>query len=88
MRPNKKNNAGARPYDYLMMFKIMILHRYYGLSDKQVEYKIIDRRSFQEFLGLDTADKVPDKKTFWLFRENLIIIRISYFNIILAIIPL
>jgi len=68
----KKNNAGAKPYDYVMMFKIMILQRYYGLGDKQVEYQIIDRRSFQEFLCLDTGDKVPDEKTVWLFRENLI----------------
>ena len=68
----KKSNAGARPYDYVMMFKIMILQRYYGLGDKQVEYQIIDRRSFQEFLGLETGDKVPDEKTVWLFRENLI----------------
>jgi len=69
---DKKNNAGAKPYDYVMMFKIMILQRYYGLGDKQVEYQIIDRRSFQEFLGLETGDKVPDEKTVWLFRENLI----------------
>lgn len=55
-----------------MMFKIMILQRYYGLGDKQVEYQIINRRSFQEFLGLDTGDKAPDEKAVWLFRENLI----------------
>jgi len=30
---NKKNNAGANPYDVVMMFKILILQRYYGLGD-------------------------------------------------------
>jgi len=69
---NKKNNAGARPFDYVMMFKIMILQRYYGLGDKQIEYQIIDRTSFKKFLGLETGDKVPDEKTVWLFRETLI----------------
>lgn len=69
--PKRKSNAGARPYDYVMMFKIMILQRYYGLGDKQVEYQIIDRTSFKDFLGLDTGDKVPDEKTIWAFRETL-----------------
>jgi len=71
-KTNKKNNAGARPFDYVMMFKIMILQRYYGLGDKQIEYQIIDRMSFKRFLGLETGDKVPDEKTVWAFRENLI----------------
>ena len=68
----KKNNAGAKPYDVVMMFKIMILQRYYGLGDKQVEFQIIDRLSFKKFLGIESGDKVPDEKTVWLFRENLI----------------
>jgi transposase, IS5 family len=68
---NKKNNAGAKPYDVVMMFKIMILQRYYGLGDSQIEYQILDRLSFKKFLGLESGDKVPDEKTVWLFRENL-----------------
>jgi transposase, IS5 family len=68
---NKKNNAGAKPYDLVLMFKILILQRYYGLGDKQVEYQILDRTSFKNFLGLDTGDKIPDEKTVWAFRENL-----------------
>lgn len=68
---NKKNQAGAKPYDYMMMFKIIILQRYYGLGDKQMEYQIIDRISFKNFLGLESGDKVPDEKTIWAFRENL-----------------
>lgn len=54
-----------------MMFKIIILQRYYGLGDKQVEYQIIDRTSFKNFLDLGTGDKVPDEKTVWAFREAL-----------------
>lgn len=68
---NKKNSAGARPYDVLILFKIMVLQRYFGLSDRQVEYQIVDRTSFKEFLGLDSGDKVPDEKTIWAFREEL-----------------
>jgi IS5 family transposase len=68
---NKKNNAGAKPFDVVLLFKILILQRYFGLGDKQVEYQIIDRISFKNFLGLESGDKVPDEKTVWLFRENL-----------------
>jgi len=71
LNTDKKNNAGAKPYDVVMMFKIMILQRYYGLGDKQVEFQIIDRTSFKKFLGLESGDKVPDEKTVWAFRENL-----------------
>lgn len=67
----KKNNAGAKPFDVVMMFKIMILQRYYGLGDTQIEYQILDRLSFKKFLGLETGDKVPDEKTVWAFREKL-----------------
>ena len=71
LNTNKKNNAGAKPFDVVMMFKILILQRYYGLGDKQVEFQIIDRMSFKQFLGLETGDKVPDEKTVWAFRETL-----------------
>lgn len=71
LNENKKNNAGAKPYDIVMMFKIMILQRYYGLGDTQIEYQILDRLSFKKFLGLESGDKVPDEKTVWAFREKL-----------------
>ena len=72
LNKEKKSNAGSKPYDVVMMFKIMILQRYYGLGDTQVEYQIIDRTSFKNFLGLESGDKVPDEKTIWAFREMLI----------------
>lgn len=63
LNTDKKSNAGAKPFDVVLMFKILILQRYYGLGDKQVEYQILDRTSFKNFLGLDTGDKIPDEKT-------------------------
>jgi len=71
LNTNKKNNAGAKPYDVVMLFKILILQRYYGLGDNQVEYQILDRTSFKTFLGLETGDKVPDEKTVWSYRERV-----------------
>jgi hypothetical protein len=41
-----KGKGGRPPYDYVMMFKIIILQRFYNISDDQVEYQINDRMSF------------------------------------------
>lgn len=53
------------------MPKIIILQKYYNISDEQVEYQIHDRTNFKDFLGLSSGDKVPDSKTIWHFRERL-----------------
>jgi IS5 family transposase len=66
-----KGKGGRRPYDYVLMFKILILQRYYNISDDQAEYQICDRLSFMRFLGLTLADDVPDSKTIWNFRERV-----------------
>ena len=67
-----KGKGGRPPYDYVMMFKVLILQRFYNISDDQVEYQINDRMSFMRFLNLTIADDVPDSKTVWHFRERLI----------------
>ncbi len=66
-----KASGGRPPYDKLMMFKIIILQKYYNLSDEQTEFQIKDRLSFMQFLGLQIGDNVPDEKTIWLFKEQL-----------------
>lgn len=70
-RIEAKGPGGRPPFDRLMMFKVVILQRYYNLSDEQTEFQIKDRLSFQQFLGLQIGDKVPDEKTVWLFKEQL-----------------
>jgi len=67
----RKSNAGRRPYDLVLMFKILILQSLYNLSDDALERQILDRISFNRFLGLSLGDSVPDAKTIWLFREAL-----------------
>jgi IS5 family transposase len=66
-----KGPGGRPPYDYVLMFKTLILQRYYNLSDEQIEYQINDRMSFMRFLGLTIADDIPDSRTVWIFREQL-----------------
>ncbi|MDR2970611.1 MAG: IS5 family transposase [Bacteroidales bacterium] len=72
LKIDKKSNAGCKPYDVVLMFKIILLKRFYNLSDEQAEYQINDRLSFKEFLGLSSGDRVPDARTIWLFQDNLI----------------
>lgn len=65
----RKSNAGRRPIDPVLMFKVMFVQRLYGLSDEQAEYQIKDRTSFREFIGICTVDNVPDARTIWTYRE-------------------
>lgn len=67
----EKSKGGRPAYDVVLMFKILILQRYYNVSDDAMEYAILDRLSFMRFLGLGINDPVPDSKTIWLFRDTL-----------------
>ncbi len=67
----RKSNAGRKPFDVILMFKVMVLQSLYNLSDEQAEFQIKDRMSFMQFLGLNWQSRVPDQKTIWLFREQL-----------------
>src|SRR5262249_16487695 len=67
----RKSNAGRKPYDTILKFKIMVLQSLHNLSDDRTEYLIRDRISFMRFLDLELEDPVPDATTIWLFREAL-----------------
>lgn len=67
----RKSNAGRKPWDEILMFKVIVLQQLYNLSDDQIEYQIRDRLSFMRFLDLGIEDRVPDAKTVWLYREKL-----------------
>jgi IS5 family transposase len=66
-----RSKGGRRPFDHVLMFKILILQAMHSLSDERCEYLIKDRLSFMRFLGLGLADAVPDANTIWTFREAL-----------------
>ena len=65
------SKGGRRPFDHVLMFKILILQAMHSLSDERCEYLIKDRLSFMRFLGLGLSDAVPDANTIWTFREAL-----------------
>lgn len=70
-RKKSEHPQGRRPYNEILMLKILILQHLYALSDDQMEFQIRDRYSFQRFLALSIHDYIPDAKTIWLFREQL-----------------
>lgn len=53
------------------MFKALVIQSLYQIGDLQLQFQITDRLSFKRFLGLTNADKIPDEKTCWAFREML-----------------
>jgi IS5 family transposase len=63
--------GGRPPFDVVLMFKILVLKSLYNLADERIEEQILDRLSFQVFLGLNSCDTIPDAKTIWLFAEQL-----------------
>ena len=71
LKKEAQGPGGRPPFDYVMMFKILVLQKLYNMADDKTEYLINDRLSFQRFLGLQLCDNVPDAKTIWHFREAL-----------------
>lgn len=68
----RKSNAGRRPLDSVLMFKLLVLQQMYNIGDDELEYQVNDRLSFMRFLHLGLEDTVPDAKTVWSFRAQLI----------------
>ncbi|MBK7391235.1 MAG: transposase [Bacteroidetes bacterium] len=54
----RTSNAGRPSFDRLMIFKILILQELYGLSDDQIEFQLLDRLSFQKFIGKSLNNRV------------------------------
>ena len=51
------NAVGNPAYPPLPMFKILLLQRWYNLSDTAVEEALYDRLSFVRFVGLSRAER-------------------------------
>ena len=69
MYDNKSEKGGRPNFDVILMFKILILQKWYGLSDLEVERQMADRISFMAFLGF--PDPFPDSRTIWLFKQRI-----------------
>jgi IS5 family transposase len=70
--PLGKSNVGERPYPPLLLFKCMLLQKWFQIkSDPELESQINDRISFKSFLKLPMDYPSPDHSTFSRFRKRL-----------------
>ena len=65
------SRAGEPGYPPVVMFRVLLLQGWHGLSDPEMEAALDDRFSFRRFAGLSLEDEVPDHSTIWRFRERL-----------------
>lgn len=70
-KKDRKSPAGRVPFDYLKMFKVIILQRLNSVSDEQMEFLMKDRLSYSRFAAFGVEEGIPDQKTIWLFKEHL-----------------
>lgn len=66
-----RGTRGAPSYPPLMLFKILILQAWYGLSDPAMEKQLARDLMFRRFIDLSLSETVPDHSTIWRFRQLL-----------------
>ena len=66
------SRMGAPSFAPLLMFKALLIQRWYDLSDPALEDALNDRKSFARFIGLPLDRAGPDHSTLWRFRTQLI----------------
>lgn len=63
---------GGRPnVPVVMMLKVVLLQKWFNLSDPAMEGMLLDRISFREFVGLNMTDRAIDETTIVKFRARL-----------------
>src|SRR5580692_3248501 len=67
-----EHEKGGRPFwPALVMIKCVLLQKWFGLSDPQLEEQLRDRLSFRRFVGLSLDDATSDETTLVNFRKRL-----------------
>lgn len=70
-RPGRER-GGRPPFPTELMVRVLVVQQLYNLSDEQMEFQLLDRLSFQRFVGLRQSSQAPDRTTIWTFKERLI----------------
>lgn len=66
-----KSVDGRESYSSLILFKMLLLQMWYGLSDVAVEESVRDRISFSKFCEISMGENVPDSTVLCRFRNEL-----------------
>jgi IS5 family transposase len=68
----KGRSVDGRPsYSGLLLFKMLLISYWYGLSDEMTEEMVNENLSAMMFCGLQIEDEVPDHSTLSRFRKEL-----------------
>jgi IS5 family transposase len=67
----RNDDGGAPAEPAIMMLKILMLQKWFNLSDPQAEEQLNDRMSFRRFVGLRGEELSPDETTIVKFRKRL-----------------
>ena len=68
----KKSKRGRPTTPIIFSLKCLFIQFLYGLSEPALEDALIDRLSFQRFLGISFDKEIPDFTTIWKFKARLI----------------
>jgi IS5 family transposase len=69
---NNTDEGGRPNIPVEMMLKIVMLQKWFNLSDPAMEGMLLDRISFREFVGLNMVEGTVDETTIVKFRKRLI----------------
>lgn len=64
-------DGGSPAQPVVRMLKILMLQKWFNLSDPQAEEQLNDRVSFRRFVGLRGEEAAPDETTIVVFRRRL-----------------
>ncbi len=71
LRELYSEDKGRPAYPPLVLFKILLLQRFYNLSDVQVGEQLRYNVLFMKFVGLTLSDDPPDDTTIVRFRDRI-----------------
>jgi len=66
------DKGGRKPLPFDWKVKMLFLQYAFNLGDEELEDQLIDRLSFQKFVGINFDQEIPDFTTLWYFKEALI----------------
>jgi len=65
------SEKGAKAYNPLLLFKMLLISRWYDLSDAQTEIMVNDSLSAMKFCNLRIEDSIPGHSTLSRFKKDL-----------------
>lgn len=67
-----KNICGVKAYDPILMFKTILIQKFFDLSDEKAEQGLNVNLLYLRFVGLSLEELAPDSTTIGRFRNSLI----------------